>query len=158
MLVEIAQKLDAFVVHRNLEAREEGMPLIGRCTLRLLGQMALFEQHAPLTLAATRDVDVRGRYPSEVDAELRRLLAAVGKEVDPVAREIWMPTETLYSTLYAGEYVTLEVADVDAVLISKALKAPVKNRALIVEYLARGASPRFMALARTYAIDLEAFL
>jgi hypothetical protein len=158
MLVEIAQGLDDFVVRRNLEARAEGTLRIGRCTLRLLGQMALFEQHAPLTLAATKDVDLRGRYPTEVETELRRLLASKGLELDPVATEIWMPRETTYATLYAGELVVLEVADVDAVLISKALKAPVKNRPLIIEYLARGASPRFLALARTYSLDLRAFL
>lgn len=158
MLVEVAQKLDAFAVGRNLEAGSEGLPRIGRCTLRLLGQMALLEQRAPLTLAATNDVDLRGRYPSEVEAELRRLLARAGLELDPAATEIWMPRETTYATLYRGELVTLQVADVDAVLISKALKAPVKNRALIVEYLARGASSRFLALARDYSLDLGAFV
>jgi hypothetical protein len=58
----------------------------------------------------------------------------------------------------AAKFVTLKVADVDAILISKALKAPRKNRALLVEYLARGATTRFMRLAKKYNIDLESFL
>jgi len=69
-----------------------------------------------------------------------------------------MPKETRYTVLFSGEFVTLKVADMEAILISKALKAPRKNRALIVEYLARGATPRFMRLARKYGVDLESFL
>ena len=52
----------------------------------------------------------------------------------------------------------MQVADIDAVLLSKALKAPLKNRALIVEYVAAGASERFYALAARYGLDLEQFL
>lgn len=47
---------------------------------------------------------------------------------------------------------------IDALLISKALKAPHKNRALIIEYLARGATARFMRLAAKYKLDLESFV
>ena len=49
------------------------------------------------------------------------------------------------------------MADPDAVLISKALKAARKNEALITEYLAKGASERFFNLARKYRVDLEQF-
>jgi hypothetical protein len=50
------------------------------------------------------------------------------------------------------------VADPDAVLVSKALKAAEKNRALVTEYLAKGASERFFDLARKYRVDLEQFV
>ena len=50
------------------------------------------------------------------------------------------------------------VADPDAVLISKACKAPEKNIGLITEYLAKGASERFFELAQKYALDLEQFV
>lgn len=42
--------------------------------------------------------------------------------------------------------------------LSKALKAPKKNGALIAEYLAKGASDKFQALAKKYNLDLEQFL
>lgn len=158
MLIEIAERLDAWVLERNLEARAEGLPRYPGCTIRLLGQTALLELGVALTLAATNDVDVQADYVSAVEAELRRLLKKAGKELDPLGREIWMPRETGYQRLFAGELVTLMVADEEAILISKALKAPAKNRALIVEYLARGASPRFMQLARKYRLDLESFV
>lgn len=158
MLAQVAERLDAWVVERNLEARAEGMLALPACTIHLLGQSALFEVGVPLTLAVTNDVDVRADYAHAVEAELRRLLKQAGKELDPLGDEVWMPKETRYDVLFAGEFVTLKVADVEAILISKALKAPRKNRALIVEYLARGATPRFMSLARRYRVDLESFL
>ena len=69
-----------------------------------------------------------------------------------------MPRETRYDLLYKGTYVDAAVADPDAVLISKARKAPEKNKALITEYLAKGASERFFELAQKYAVDLEQFV
>lgn len=158
VLVEIAERLDAWVVERNLEARAEGMLTLRPCTIHLLGQSALMEVGAPLTLAVTNDIDVRADYAAAIEAELRRLLKRRGKELDPHGDEIWMPKETQYRVLFAGELVTLKVADTDAILISKALKAPRKNRGLIIEYLAHGATPRFMRLARKYGVDLESFL
>jgi hypothetical protein len=158
VLVEIAERLDAWVVERNIEARAEGLLSLPACTVHLFGQSALLELGVQLKLAVTNDVDVRGDYSSAVEAELRRLLKHAGRELDPIGDEIWMPKETQYKVLFRGQFVTLKVADVDAILISKALKAPRKNRALIVEYLARGATPRFMRLARKYGVDLESFV
>jgi hypothetical protein len=124
----------------------------------LLGQAALLELDVPLSLAATNDVDVYADYEFPVEAEFRRLLKARGKELDPVGHEIWMPKETKYSVLYSGRFVELLVADVEAVLVSKGLKAPAKNRVILVEYLAKGASERFLRLARKYRLDLEQFV
>lgn len=59
MLVTIAERLDNWVIEENRAARATGMLSIGRCRIRLLGQMALFEQRVPLHLVATSDVDER---------------------------------------------------------------------------------------------------
>lgn len=158
MLAKIAEKLDDWVLERNLEAREEGIPLLRTCRIRVLGQMALLEGGEALPLAFTNDVDVYADYEGAVEAEFRRLLEQEGKQLDPQGNEIWMPRETEYSNLFVGRYVTMQVADVDAVLLSKALKAPAKNRTLIVEYLARGASKRFLEMAKKYKLELEQFL
>ncbi len=76
----------------------------------------------------------------------------------PVGHEAWMPKETKYELVWDGHLVMGLVAHQDYVLASKALKAPAKNHALIVEYLASGATALFIELAETYAIDLEQFL
>jgi hypothetical protein len=158
VIVEIAEQLDAWVVERNVELRAAGVRGLPPCTIHLLGQSALFEVRALLQLAVTNDVDVYANYVHAVEVEFRRLLGERGKQLDPVGNEVWMPKETTYAVLFSGAFVTLKVAEVEAILVSKALKAPHKNRALIVEYLASGATERFMSLARKYRVDLESFL
>ena len=157
MLCPIAERLDDWIAAKNREARANGMLQLGPCRIRLLGQAALLEVSAPLTLAATRDVDVYADYEFAVQAEFARLLRAQGKELDPLGHEIWMPRETEYAVIHAGRFVELSVADIAAILVSKGLKAPVKNRLILTEYLAKGASDRFVRLARKYRLDLEQF-
>jgi hypothetical protein len=158
MLAAVAAALDAWIATRNIEARDEGLLPLAPCRIRVLGQTALLEARIELELNATNDVDVYADYAHPIEVEFRRLLAARGKDLDPLGDEIWMPRETRYVDLLAGEYVTLQLADADAVLVSKALKAPRKNHALIVEYLAKGASERFLTLAGRHGVDLEQFL
>jgi hypothetical protein len=158
MLIEVAEQLDDFIAAKNREARADGTRLFKPCRIRLLGQTALLEAGAPLTLAATNDVDVYADFEFAVEAEFRRLLKKRDKDLDPLGHEVWMPRETEYSVLYAGRFVELSVADSDAVLVSKGLKAPVKNRQILVEYLALGPSDRFFTLAKKYRLNLEQFL
>ena len=124
----------------------------------MLGQSALWAARANLTLTITQDLDAYGDYEWAVQKELERLLAEHDKVLDPHGHEVWMPRETRYNPLYQGTFVEALVADADAVLISKALKAPEKNRALVTEYLAKDASERFFELARKYRVDLEQFV
>lgn len=158
MLLEVIEQLDQWVVRQNLEASVGGYPKLRKCRIRLLGQMALMQLSAPLALSATNDVDVYANYEHAVEKEFQRLLALKGKLLDPLGAEVWMPEETQYASLYTGQFVTLQVADLESVLVSKALKAPAKNGEIVTEYLAGGASPRFMELAARYQLDLEQFL
>lgn len=157
-LRDLFHALDQWVARENVRARAEGTPAHKRCTIRVLGQAALWVADLDLTLTATRDLDAYADYDWTVQKELERLLAKAGKVLDPHGREIWMPRETRYTPLYEGTYVEAFVAEPDAVLISKARKAPEKNAALITEYLAKGASKRFFQLAKKYTIDLEQFV
>jgi hypothetical protein len=124
----------------------------------VLGQAALLEAALPLRLAATRDVDVRADYDDAVRRKFESLLAAQGRDLDPVGHEAWMPRETRYEEIFRGRFVRLMLADPEAVLISKARSAARKNRRLLTEYLALGPSDRFFELAAKYQIDLEQFV
>ncbi len=157
-LPEIFLALDQWVARENVRARAQGTLVYKRCTVRVLGQAALFAAGVDLALTATQDLDAYGNYEWAVQQELERLLAEKGKILDPHGSEVWMPKETQYSPIFQGTFVEALVADADAVLISKALKAPDKNRALVTEYLAKGAAPRFLELARKYRVDLEQFV
>jgi hypothetical protein len=158
LLLEIAEKLDRWAVARNAADRDAGLLGVKPCRIRLLGQMALLELGTKLPLVATNDVDVYADYEHSMQQEFARLLSSKGKLLDPLGKEVWMPKEARYRTLYRGELVRLDVADEESVLLSKALKAPRKNGPLITAYLASGPSKRFIQLARTYRLDLEQFL
>jgi hypothetical protein len=158
MLRGVAEQLDHWVVGQNLAAASEGLPQLNACTIKVFGQTALMEADVPLTLAATKDVDVHADYAYPIQKEFERLLSLAGRSLDPVAHEAWMPRESRYRELFAGRYVRLLIADPEAVLLSKALKAPAKNRSLLTEYLAKGASERFLKLADKYHLDLEQFV
>jgi hypothetical protein len=158
VLTEVAERLETFVVERNLEARREGLLALRPCVIQLLGQTALLEAKVPLTLALTNDVGVYADYEFAIEQEFRRLLATQGRELDSLGSEVWMPAETIYQPLYVGHYVKLHVADSESVLLSKGLKAARKNAQLLTEYLALGPSARFLKLAQKYHLDLEQFL
>ncbi|MEB2314452.1 MAG: hypothetical protein OZ928_21625 [Polyangiaceae bacterium] len=157
MLSEIALQLDAWVIEQNVAFRAAGTPSYRPCEIRIIGQTALLESGLPLVLVATKDVDARGTYEYGVEAEFRRMLELRGRALDAVAQEAWMPRETRYAALYSGKLVTLLLAEPEAVLVSKALKAPVKNRPLLIDYLASGPSRRFFELVERYAVNLEQF-
>lgn len=141
-----------------MRAKNDGVLPHARCEIRVLGQMALIEASTDLHLAATQDVDVFADYEWLVRKEFERLLLVHNKSLDAHGHEVWMPKETRYDLIYDGRHVKGFLAEADFVLLSKAKKAPAKNAALITEYLARGASQRFLKLARRYAVDLEQFL
>jgi hypothetical protein len=120
---QLAIDLEAWIEEENQERREYGGLLLRRCTIRVLGQTALLETGLPnITLATTRDVDANYEWP--VQCEFARLLKAHGRELDPVGHEAWMPPGTKYLPLYNGYYVEALIAEPEAILISKALKAP----------------------------------
>ncbi len=146
------------MAEENARRRAEGGPSLKRCEIQVFGQAALLELRVPLTLAATLDVDVRATYEHPVEVRFRELLAEQGRRLDPVAHEAWMPKETRYDAHFDGALVRLLVAEPEAILVSKALKAPQKNRALLTEYLATGATERFLSLAQKYRVNLEQFL
>ena len=98
--------------------------------------MALLEAGLSIHVPATMDVDAFATYEYAVKKQFEVLLKEVGRELDPVGHEAWMPSETEYSEYFEGEYVWAYLARPEFVMISKASKAPKKNRVLIVEYLA----------------------
>src|SRR5690606_37620117 len=73
-------------------------------------------------------------------------------------RRLGCPARRAIGSLFTGRCVRVLLAEPEAVLLSKALNAPVKNAALVTAYLASGPTQRFMALASKYGLDLDPFL
>jgi len=69
-----------------------------------------------------------------------------------------MPQETEYEIFFVGKWLKAYLARPEYVLLSKAMNAPKKNKALIVEYLASEPPAKFFELAKKYKVDLDQFL
>lgn len=159
MLLEQAfEELENWIENENTDRRANGGPVLEGCEIQVLGQTALIEAKVQLHLLATKDVDAYVKGEQTIHREFDRILRKAGRELDSDSSLIWMPAETKYVQIFKGAYVKGSVAEPEYVLISKALKAPAKNRSLIQEYLAKGASRKFLDLAKRYKVDLEQFV
>lgn len=158
MIKKIFEKLDRWIGEQNAERVEEGMLSMSACEIKVIGQTALIEAEVSLHVPATMDVDVFANYEDPVRRKFAALLKAKGKELDPVGHEAWMPKETKYEVFFTGKWLKAYLAKPEYVLLSKAMKAPKKNRALIVEYLASEPPAIFFELAKKYNVDLDHFL
>ncbi len=128
------------------------------CVIKLLGQAALLEAKLPLTLAATKDVDVYADYDFAIEHEFRRLLAARGCELDSLGGEVWMPKETTYQPLFVGASSSYGLPTLNRFWFPRGSRLRAKKQPLLTEYLARDPSVRFLELAHQYRLDLEQFL
>jgi len=158
MLKTVLKKLDLWIEEQNKAFETEGLRKFHSCKIRIVGQTALIEANLSLHVPATMDVDVFADYEHSVQKKFEALLKEIGKELDPVGHEAWMPQETEYQQFYSGSFVTAYLAKPEFVILSKAKKAPQKNSRLITEYLASEPPAVFFELAKKYQIDLERFV
>ncbi len=158
MLLEVFRKLDCWLDEENHRRGAEGITPFSKTTIKVVGQAALIEAQVDLHLVATADVDAFTQADWIITQKLNELLGQFGRHWDPHSSEVWMPVETEYDVLLNTQQMEASLAQADYILLSKALKAPNKNRNLITEYLAKGASERFFALCKIYGVNLEKFV
>ncbi len=158
MIVRILKRLDIEVSKYNQEALIEGFATLKKATVKILGQTALLEANIDLKLNATNDVDAYIDGVHWIRKKFDELLSYENKHLDPHSNEVWMPKETKYKQIFYGHNVDGFVAEPEYVLLSKALKAFPKNKMLILEYLSKKPSKKFLALAKKYRLDLKGFI
>ena len=157
-LAAVFERLDQWVTAENQSATIEGFRLLPKSIFRVVGQAALLEANVQFNVAATVDVDVLNNAKHEVVAKLSELLMAEGLELDPLSNEIWMPSETLYIEIFKGDWVTAMRAETEFIMVSKALKAPSKNRVLLRNYVAMRPPTSFFKMCEKYNVDLNAVI
>jgi len=157
MLQKIFEELDVWVEQENGDIATSGGIRIPFFQIKVLGQTALAEIKIDLDLFETQDLDAYVMCEERVKQKLDDLLRKINKQYDFLSQEIWMPRETEYKILYKSKRFEASVALPEYVLISKALKAPTKNRTLILEYLAKKPTDLFFNLAKAYGLDLTEF-
>ncbi len=134
----------------NQEFQKEGTATVPFFYIKVLGQTALIE--------AKVDVDAYANFQWSAREKFCEILAEQGLVYDDLSQEIWMPSETIYWVIYKSKNMEDAIAEPEYVLLSEALKAPLKNRNLINEYLASGPEKLFLGLCKKYRVDLEYFV
>ena len=120
--------------------------------------MALIEAHLGLQLFGTVDVDAYASFNNLAKSIFCEILAKNGLIYDELSAEIWMPEETEYEAIFKGQNFDGYIAKHEYVLVSKLLKAPMKNRNILVEYLAKQPSSLFWSLSKKYKVDIKELL
>src|SRR3989338_4544551 len=146
MIQKIFKELDREVLATNQELREQSSLEIPRFFIKILGQTALIEAKVDLTLFATLDVDAYANFSSYAKTLFSNILRKHGLFYDEHSNEIWMPQETEYLSIFKGQTFDGYIAKPEFVLVSKLLKAPEKNRNILIEYLSKGPSDLFLKL------------
>lgn len=154
ILREIFNTLNDWIEAENQTARSEGLIFIDDCRFQLLGQSALMCSDIGIEIRATADLDAYTNAQYSVIKYLDNLLLPYGMKFDTLSKEIWMPEETKYTPFYSGSHVTVELAEVEYLLVSKAKFAMEKNRPLLIEYLSKEPTELFFELAEKYKLDL----
>jgi len=160
ILQDLVQKIEAAIDGANTERALDGQPEFRQVVIRLLGQFGLLvHPHASLALkpVATRDIDALLSGDQPALWLVRAVINQSGYAYDDLSREIWLPTEAQFETLYESRVVKVEVVAPVFNLLSKAKKAPERNRNLIVKGLAvYGAE--LMHLLTAHGVDIDYFL
>jgi hypothetical protein len=135
------------VVASSITAIWQGGLELRGCEFKIVGQLGLLQGGLTIELTRTFDMDAYTNAVNAVRERLEAILKTHDFTFDPLGAEVWMPEETVYTTIFTGIYVTAYVAGLEYILISKALMAPDKNRELLEEYLTDKPTELFMELA-----------
>lgn len=140
-LEELFQELSQKIGEINRERRREGLSPFQRAKVQLLGQISLLSHERAamiLSLAQTADLDALLTMESLVKEELKKSLRKSGLIYDEDSYLIWIPPGSRFDPLFDFHNVVVESIDPESALVSKAVKAPAKNRQLIREAIVSG--------------------
>lgn len=120
----------------SAERASDGLPQLAKVELKVLGQMALFANEyasASLDLVQTKDLDAIIEGDWVVRSMFKETLRHHGLVYDDLSDEIWIPPEATFDEYYNSSLLRVLVLSPLYVLVSKAVKAPEKNKQLITQ-------------------------
>ena len=131
----IFQQLDDRLVEISEESYREGSLTLEKSCIKILGQVSLLVQPDvadKLIPFATNDFDALIESKNSIcRTQLIEVLGERGLAYDDLSRDIWLPRSTTYTNIFDGQKLSVDVLDPISALVSKAVKAPDKNRLLI---------------------------
>lgn len=144
LLRKVFQELDSRIEKENVIRREDGALPVSACEIKILGQMSLLANDkvsAILSLAQTADMDAVMTRNTFAKKELKETLKQYGLEYDEDSEKVWLPKNSKFLLLFELKNVVVKIIDPESALVSKAVKAPAKNKILIREAIASGEFP-----------------
>ncbi|MBI4042065.1 MAG: hypothetical protein HY391_01180 [Deltaproteobacteria bacterium] len=157
----IFQKLDDWIEKQNELRRKEGNLLLSRSEITLLGQMSLLTNErvsALLHLVQTVDMDAFLQMEHEIKTKMKEILSEEGFIYDEDSHLVWAPPDSRIDLLFEFKNVAVKTIDPESALVSKAIKAPERNRHLIQEAIASGAFPSLIERIEKSGGNLASFL
>ncbi len=139
LLDKFKEVFEEKVIIINKERAIDSLPPLPRANIKILGQVAL--QVYPgvsdaLHLVRTRDFDALLEGDWSIRSIIRECIAELGLMYDELSREIWIPPHAKFEVFYESLLLKIEVLEPIAVLTSKAVKAPEKNKFLLQQAIA----------------------
>lgn len=160
ILAKVFEELNSAIEVENLDRRESGTPTISKSEVTILGQTSLLVQpeitHV-LSLAQTGDLDARLKVENFVKQKLKEILPKHGLLYDEDSPLIFIPKGSHLSFFLELKNLVVFVIDPESALVSKAVKAPDKNRQLIREAIAAGIFPKLIERILAEGGDLDDF-
>ncbi len=159
LLQELFRELNEIVGEENLRRTQNGTRCLPQSKILLLGQMSLLVDKtvsAQLTLAQTGDMDAKIEMDYFVKMQLKTLLDKRGFIYDEDSDLIFIPKGSKELPLFDFTNIKVERLDPESILVSKALKAPEKNRPLLIEGVASGLFPNIITRIEEGGGDLDA--
>ncbi|MBI4402553.1 MAG: hypothetical protein HY537_00235 [Deltaproteobacteria bacterium] len=160
LLYEIFCKLDAYIEAENNERRKTGSLQIAKSEAIVLGQMSLLANEkvaAVLALSQTADLDALLTMDSFAIGCLRKILQERGLIYDEDSNKIWIPEGATFEPLFDLKNIKVKTIDAESALVSKAIKAPKKNKTLIRQAIALKQFPKLVDRIVKNGGDLKFF-
>lgn len=134
LLIEVLSELNVLLESENQSRQESGALKLLRVQIRILGQMSLLLNEkvtAALHPVSTMDVDAFWEGDRTALELFRKCLKKHSLEYDNDSHLVWIPPESRYDPLFDAPLVQCEVIQPLYAIVSKAVKAPEKNRIIV---------------------------
>ena len=144
LMKKIFNDLNQAVELENRQRIKDGTLTIPKSEVLLFGQMSLMLNESVATildLIQTGDMDAKLQMDYFTKNKLMELLKANGLVYDEDSHLIWIPKNAKVIELFMFKNVEVKLIDAESILVSKAVRAPQKNRQLIRQAIASGKFP-----------------
>ena len=134
LIKEIFTRLDKCIEEENLQRREDGGLTLKKSKVIILGQTSLLldkKLSVKLDLLQTADLDAKLEMEYFVRQKLQELLKENGLIYDEDSEKVYIPKGSKNLDLFDFKNVAVKRLDSESVIVSKAVKAPEKNRQLV---------------------------